>query len=327
MDLVYRHGGSTSFERASRLAERWRELHVVAQTVAIAPEWYPIGGRGVPGDGPGPAFALTITGPDGCRSGGLPAATRGATMAYEGMIAETIAINGDKNEPISAYVARPLGRGPFPGVVLIHHAPGWDEWYREATRKFAHHGYAAISHNLYHRAGEGKADDVAAKVRAEGGVADAQVIGDTEGAVAWLRAQPYLNGKVGVMGTCSGGRQTFLFACHTKNIDAAIDLWGGRVVMSKEELTPKQPTAPIEFTKNLSCPLLGLFGNEDRAPTPEQVDQHEAELKKHGKQYEFHRYDGAGHGFFYYDRPMYRIEQALDGWQKVFSFFQKHLAA
>ena len=224
-------------------------------------------------------------------------------MAYEGMIAETIAINGDKHQPISAYVARPLGPGPFPGMVVLHHAPGWDEWYREATRKFAHHGYATISHNLYHRAGEGKADDVAAKVRAEGGVPDAQVIGDTEGAVAWLRAQPWLNGKVGVFGTCSGGRQTFLFACHTKSINAACELWGGRVVMSKEELNPKQPKAPIDFTKDLSCPLLGLFGNEDRSPTPEQVDQHEAELKKHGKQYEFHRYDGAGHGFFYYDRP------------------------
>jgi len=70
----------------------------------------------------------------------------------------------------------------------------------------------------------------------------------------------------------------------------------------------------------------GLFGNEDRAPTPEQVDQHEAELKKHGKNYEFHRYDGAGHGFFYYDRPAYRIEQALDGWQKVWAFCNKHLS-
>ncbi len=56
------------------------------------------------------------------------------------------------------------------------------------------------------------------------------------------------------------------------------------------------------------------------------VDLHEAELKKHGKQYEFHRYDGAGHGFFYYDRPAYRIEQALDGWQKVWGFLHKHLA-
>src|SRR5260370_16583755 len=101
---------------------------------------------------------------NGRGSGGLPATTRGATMAYEGMIAETISITGDKNEPISAYVARPLGPGPFPGIVLMHHAPGWDEWYRETTRKFAHHGYVAISHNLYHRAGEGKTHDAPANV-------------------------------------------------------------------------------------------------------------------------------------------------------------------
>lgn len=247
-------------------------------------------------------------------------------MAYEGMIAETVGIIGHDGDPISAYTARPLGPGPFPGMVLIHHLPGWDEWYRETTRRFAHHGYAAISHNLYQRLGEGRADDVAARARAEGGVPDGQMVGDTEGAVQWLRRQPWLNGKVGVIGTCSGGRHAFLYACKTKSIDAVADLWGGRVVMSKEELTEKLPVAPIELTKDLSCPLLGLFGNEDRAPSPEQVDQHEEELKKHGKDYEFHRYDGAGHGFFYYDRPMYRVEQALDGWQKVWAFFAKHLS-
>ena len=246
-------------------------------------------------------------------------------MAYRGMTVETISINGHNGDTISAYVARPSGAGPFPGMVLIHHNPGWDEWYCETTRKFAHHGYAAISHNLFQRAGEGRSDDVAAKVRAEGGIPDAQAIGDSEGAVKWLRAQPWLNGKVGVIGSCSGGRLAFLYACHTKSIDALVELWGGRVVMKKEELTPKMPVAPIEFTKNLACPMLGLFGNEDAAPNPEQVNLHEAELKKHGKQYEFHRYDGAGHGFFYYDRPMYRVEQALDGWKKVFSFFEKHL--
>jgi carboxymethylenebutenolidase len=247
---------------------------------------------------------------------------------YRGMTCENVTIKGDKGTPITAYVAKPSGPGSFPGVVLIHHLPGCSEFYIDTTRRFAHHGYLAICANLYEREGggsDGDPDDVAARARAQGGIADSQMVGDTEGAVKWLRAQPYLNGKVAAFGTCSGGRHTFLFACHTKSIDAALDLWGGRVVMSREELTPKQPTAPIEFTKNLGCPLLGLFGNEDRAPLPEQVNQHEAELKKHRKQYEFHRYDGAGHGFFYYDRPMYRVEQALDGWQKVWAFLQKHL--
>ena len=67
------------------------------------------------------------------------------TNQYEGMIAETVSMRGHNGDVINAYVARPLGAGPFPGMVVIHHAPGWDEWYRECTRRFAHHGYVSIS--------------------------------------------------------------------------------------------------------------------------------------------------------------------------------------
>jgi len=87
-----------------------------------------------------------------------------------------------------------------------------------------------------------------------------------------------------------------------------------------------RPVAVIDYTPDLAAPLLGLFGNDDRYPTPEQVDRHEAELKRYGKDYEFHRYDGASHGFFYYHTPMYRPEQAMDGWAKVFDFFGRQLS-
>jgi carboxymethylenebutenolidase len=56
------------------------------------------------------------------------------------------------------------------------------------------------------------------------------------------------------------------------------------------------------------------------------VELHEEELKKHNKDYEFHMYPGAGHGFFYYDRPAYRQQQAMDGWGKLWDFFGRHLA-
>ena len=247
------------------------------------------------------------------------------TDIYEGMLAETVGVHGHNGDAINAYIARPLGTGPFPGVVVIHHAPGWDELYREFTRKFAHHGYIAISPNLYHREGHGTPEDVGAKVRGDGGVPDDQVMGDVEGSMRYLRSLPYLNGKVGVFGTCSGGRNTLLAACRIAGFDAAVDCWGGRVVVSRDELTAKQPVAPIDYTKDLSCPLLGLFGEEDANPTPAQVDQHEEELKKHNKTYEFHMYPNAGHGFFYYDRAAYRQEQAVDGWGKLFAFFEKHL--
>src|SRR3972149_6987451 len=96
------------------------------------------------------------------------------TNMYEGMLAETITMRGAKGDVINAYYARLLGPGPFPGMVSIPRAPGWVEWYREAPRKFAHHGYAAISPNLYFRDGHGTAEDVGAKVRAAGGVPDDQ---------------------------------------------------------------------------------------------------------------------------------------------------------
>ncbi len=248
------------------------------------------------------------------------------TDMYEGMLAETVALHGAQGDMINAYFARPLGPGPFPGMVLIHHLPGWDEWYREAARKFAHHGYATLSPNLYCREGHGTPEDVAAKVRGVGGVPDEQVLGDVAGALAYLRGLPTCSGKVGVFGTCSGGRHAFLAACRVAGFAAAIDCWGGRVVMGQEELTPKQPVAPLDYTADLTCPLLGLFGEEDQSPTPDQVARLEQELKRHNKIYEFHMYPGAGHGFFYHDRPNYRQAQAVDGWKRVFAFLGEHLA-
>ena len=245
------------------------------------------------------------------------------TDQYEGMIAETVTITGANGDEIYAYLARPLGPGPFPGMVLAHHMPGWDEWYREATRKFAHHGYATISPDLYHRVGHGTPEDVAAKARSLGGVPDDQAVGDLAGAMHFLRGQPYGSGKVGIFGTCSGGRHAYLAACRAPGFDAVLDLWGGRVVMTPDQLTEKSPVAPIDYTPDLPCPILGLFGEEDQSPTPEQVAIHEAALKEHGKEYEFHMYPDAGHGFFYYNRPNYRQAQAVDGWEKIWAFLAR----
>lgn len=248
-----------------------------------------------------------------------------STDEHQGLVAGVTTYAAGGGDLIHAYVARPEGNGPFPGIVLIHHLPGWDEFYRETACRLANHGYTVICPDLYCRDGHGKPDDIAAKVRAEGGAPDDRVVADGEAALRWLKALPTSNGKVGIVGSCSGGRHAVLVASRVQGFAAVVDLWGGRVVIPQDQLTDRQPVAPIDYTKDLNAPLLGLFGNEDQSPTPEQVDQHEAALKEHGKNYEFHRYDGAGHGFFYYDRAMYRQEQAMDGWSKVFSFFAKHL--
>ena len=249
-------------------------------------------------------------------------------MSYPGLVAETVRFRGHNDDSGEAYYAQPSGVGKFPGVVLIHHMPGWDEWICEATRKLAHHGFATIAPHLYFREGPGSPDDVGARVRAAGGVPDNQVVGDAKGAATFVRAQPNANGKVGVIGYCSGGRHAFLIACRVPEFNALVDCWGGNVIVDDRKLlNAKRPVAPIDLTDKINCPILGIFGNDDENPSADQVNRTELELKRLGKNYTFHRYDGAGHAFFNTSRIAYRAEQAADGWAKVFAFFHKHLAA
>src|SRR5215472_8168743 len=134
----------------------------------------------------------------------------------EALIAETVSITGHDGDEIEAYLARPLGVDSFGGAVVIHHMPGYDGGTKEIPRTFAAHGYAALMPNLYHPA---------AAARAKGGVPDERLVGDVGGAADYLRALDGSNGKVGVIGYCSGGRQSFLAACSLP-LDAAVDCYG-----------------------------------------------------------------------------------------------------
>src|SRR6202049_4878750 len=184
-------------------------------------------------------------------------------MAYEGQQAELVKFQGYKDDRGDAYYARPARAGRFSGVVVIHHLPGWDEWIIEVARKFAHHGYAAIAPHLYFRDGPGSPDDIGARVRAEGGVADEQAMGDVAGSIKFLRAQPHSNGKGGVSGVFCGGRLAYLAAGSIRGIDATVDCWGGSVIVKdKKQLDAKRPPAPINLTGKITPPRAGLFGQE-----------------------------------------------------------------
>src|SRR6266705_2324454 len=238
---------------------------------------------------------------------------------------ETVRVEGHRGDEIEAYLARPLGPGPFAGVVVLHHMPGYDDATKQITRTFAAHGYTAILPNLHWREAPGASpDDAAAAVRAAGGVPDARLVGDVEGAARFLRSLESANGKVGVIGYCSGGRQAFLAACRLP-LDAAVDCYGAFVVHVPPEGMPIRVEPIIGLAGSLSCPLLCLFGAEDTHPSPAETARLEQELARHGKTFQFHTYKGAGHGFFAVDRPSYRPEAAADGWQRIWDWFGRHL--
>jgi carboxymethylenebutenolidase len=244
----------------------------------------------------------------------------------EALTARNVLFTGADGAQINAYQAEPAGDGPRGSVLVIHHLPGWDPGTKEITRRFAAMGYNAICPNLYARQGlDVDPDDAAAAAREAGGVPDEQFVGDAKGAIDALRALPTSNGKVGVIGYCSGGRHAFLTAVSLP-VDAAVDCYGAFVTGTVPEGFPLKATPLVDRTPDLAGPLLGLFGNDDHFPSPEQVDELEAAVKAAGKTYEFHRYDGAGHAFFSVDRTAYRPEAAVDGWQRISEWFGRYLA-
>ncbi|HVA05721.1 MAG TPA: dienelactone hydrolase family protein [Acidimicrobiales bacterium] len=243
----------------------------------------------------------------------------------EAMSAGNVTLSGHGGDAVNAYLVQAGDGGRLPGVVVIHHLPGWDGPTKEIARKFGANGYNAICPNLYAREGlEEDADDAAAAARAKGGVPDEQLVGDVRAAVDALRTLPTSNGKVGVIGYCSGGRQAFLAAISLP-VDAAVDCYGAFVTGTVPEGFPLKVGPLVDRTASLGCPLLGLFGADDQFPSPEQVAELEQALIAHDKTYEFHSYEGAGHAFFSTNRTSFRPEAALDGWQRILSWFGMYL--
>lgn len=239
------------------------------------------------------------------------------------LTATTIELTGHNGDAIEAYLSSPTGDAPRGGVVVIHHMPGFDNGSKEITRTFAVLGYDAICPNLHYRDAPGAApDDAAAANRANGGVPDDQLAGDIGAAAAYLRALPTSNARVATIGYCSGGRQSVLAGCRV-DVDAVVDCYGAFVTGTPP---PERPIKNlVDELPNLRAPLLGLFGNDDQHPSMAEVDELEQILTDLGKPFEIHRYDGAGHAFFSVNRPAYRVEAALDGWERITDFFARYL--
>ena len=249
---------------------------------------------------------------------------------YDAVLSETVTITGHGGDAIEAYSARPLTPGPVGGVVVIHHLPGYDRQTKEFARSLAVGGFNAVMPNLYSREAPGAdPDDAMAAARSQGAIPipDERVVAEVEGAVAYLKGLPNANGKIGVIGHCSGGRQSFLAAVSLP-LDAAVDCYGGFVVGEPPAGHPLAGWQPIVTrTPSLSCPLLGLFGKEDKFPSPEHVAELEQALREAGKTYEFHSYDGANHGFMQVDSARYHPQSAVDAWGKIQDWFGRYLTA
>ena len=239
-------------------------------------------------------------------------------MTYSKEIAEV------QGSPMEMLVFEPEGDGPFPGIVVAQHIPiahmglEKDPFQIDVGERLAKAGYASVTPFIFHWWPPD--EDLAVKRQ---GFRDDRTIADLDAAFAALAGMDKVDaGRVGIIGHCWGGRVAWLGACHKPDLKAAAILYGGRIKVAMGD----GGVPPIELADRIPCPVIGIFGNDDENPSPADVDDLDAALNDAGVEHEFHRYDGAGHGFQNFaDENRYRKEASDDSWRKVIAFFDKNL--
>lgn len=234
----------------------------------------------------------------------------------------TIDVNGFK---MPAYRAAPAGKTNLPVVLILSEIFGVHEYIADTARRFAKAGYLAIAPELFVRQGDAQSYGEMAKLIAEviSKVPDAQVMADLDATVAWAGTQGGNLNKVGVTGFCWGGRQTWLYAAHSKHIKAGV-AWYGRLVGNA---TPLTPVHPVDVVAKLNGPVLGLYGGADTGIPVNTVAQMQNALATGSKAAQastFVLYPDAPHAFHADYRPSYRKPAADDGWQRALAWFKAH---
>jgi len=222
-----------------------------------------------------------------------------------------------------AYRAAPAGKSNLPVVLVLSEIFGVHEHIADVANRFARAGYLAIAPELFVRQGDAQGYGEMAKLIAEviSKVPDAQVLGDLDATVQWAGANGGDLSRVGVTGFCWGGRQTWLFAAHSKFIKAGV-AWYGRLVGDRNALTPRNP---IDIAASLNGPVLGLYGGADTGIPLESVETMKAALaagKGASKTSQFVVYPEAPHAFHADYRASYRKEAAEDGWKRCLAWFK-----
>ena len=230
-----------------------------------------------------------------------------------------------EHSPMEILVFEPEGDGPHPGIVVAQHLPvaheglEKDPFTIDVGEKFAAAGYACVIPWIFHW--WTPETDIEVK-RAE--FRDDRCLSDMQASFDFLAGMDSVDeNRIGIIGHCWGGRVSWLHACHNPNYKALITLYGGRLKLGMGA----GAAPPIERAAHIPCPVLGVFGNDDQNPSPEDVADLDAALTAGNVKHEFHQYDGAGHGFQDFVNPdRYREKQGTDAWAKIRVFLERELA-
>ena len=221
-------------------------------------------------------------------------------------------------------MARPADSGSYPALILTHGVHGYEEHMKEVARRFAALGYCCILPALYCRddfLSVVEEEDLARASASLSSRPNAQTIGDLAGSLDFLRNSRFVNGRIGLVGFCSGGRLALVFACNTTGLSAFVNFYSNSIFQSTEA----NPTPAGDMLESLDCPMLGMFGEEDTNPSRNDVALLRTKLESLSKTFEIVTYKDAGHAFFSDTRPSYRPEAAYMAWGRSLEWLSRYL--
>ncbi|MCP4002980.1 MAG: dienelactone hydrolase family protein [bacterium] len=212
---------------------------------------------------------------------------------------------------------------PVPGVVVIPDVRGLYEQYHDVAKRLAAAGYAALALDLYTRGDQPDISGPESIFKFMRELPDERVLADIQAGIDFLHASEKVSERVGLTGFCMGGKYAFLAASSCAGISATIAWYG---MLRSDAIDEQSPEHPLDALRRLSCPLLGLFGEDDQFIPMTDVEQLKALRAAH--EIEVVSYPGAGHAFANDARPeAYRAEASEDAWRRALAFFERHLQA
>lgn len=261
----------------------------------------------------------------------------GYAMSVETALAQAIKtdtdgiVAGEHMVPIGGYSmpvyeARPASGPPAPIVLVISEIWGVHEYIRDSTRRFAKAGFYAVAPELFKReGGVGQIPNVQDVLKIVLAVPRKQVLGDTAAAIDWAKKRPGARAdRAGVTGWCWGGSTAIQVAATNPDIKAAV-VWYGPPARPYPD--SPNPVTGFDLAKDIKVPLLGLFGETDKSPTPEDAKRFGEMVSQHNKNVEIVVYPGVGHAFHADYRPSYNAAAASDAWKRCIGWFDKYLKA
>ncbi len=217
---------------------------------------------------------------------------------------------------MQAFLVAPEGKGPHAAVIVVQEWWGLNDHIKDVARRLAREGFAAIAPDLYSRLGHKLTTDATEAGKLMGMLSMEDGLKDLKATINHLKTVPGVDPtRIGVTGFCMGGGYALMLPCVSRDIKAAAPFYG----------PVPNPDTPL---KDLACPVLYIYGEDDGWITRTDVQRLADAMKKYSKTGEVKTYPGAPHAFFNDTRKdVYKEAEAKDAWTRTLTLFKKQLAA